>query len=159
MKRQNYISWDAYFMFTAKLASLRSKDPVTQVGAVLVNSEKRIVGVGYNGFPSNLSDDILPWGKTSPNPLENKYLYVCHAEVNAILNSIQTLNDCTMYVTHFPCAECTKMIVQSKINKIIYLTTPNNWTDTYKASERMLQMAGITYQPYNDPCNTIQLTL
>ena len=65
LKREDYLTWDEYFMASAFLSSMRSKDPATQVGAVIVNPQNRIVGVGYNGMPTGCSDDTLPWGKTS----------------------------------------------------------------------------------------------
>ena len=74
-KREDYISWDEYFMAVAQLAGMRSKDPHTQVGACIVSEDNKILSMGYNGFPRGCSDDEFPWGKTSENPLENKYLY------------------------------------------------------------------------------------
>merc|ERR1719187_731822 len=81
--RDEYLEWDEYFMAVSFLSAMRSKDPATQVGACIVNADKRIVGIGYNGMPRGCADSQLPWGKTSHNELENKYLYVCHAEMNA----------------------------------------------------------------------------
>ncbi|KAJ8449577.1 hypothetical protein Cgig2_005599 [Carnegiea gigantea] len=88
-KRKEYISWDDYFMAIAFLSAQRSKDPNRQVGACLVSQNGVILGIGYNGFPRGCSDDKLPWAKKSRNgdALETKYPYVCHAEVNAILNT------------------------------------------------------------------------
>ena len=95
-KRTDYITWDEYFMSVAMLSAMRSKDPNTQVGACIVNQDKKIVGTGYNGFPIGCSDDILPWGRDG-NPLQTKYPFVCHAELNAILNSIsRDLRGCTL---------------------------------------------------------------
>ena len=86
------------------------------VGAVIVNDQKRIVGIGYNGMPRGCSDDKFPWGKTSQDPLETKYMYVCHAEMNAILNkNSANVEQCDIYVALFPCNECAKMIIQSGI--------------------------------------------
>ena len=89
-KRKDVIEWDDYFMSVAYLSSMRSKDPSTQVGACIVNEDKRIVGIGYNGFPRGCSDDELPWDRTAESDLDTKYMYVCHAEVNAILNKNST---------------------------------------------------------------------
>merc|ERR1719449_183887 len=86
-KRRDYLCWDDYFMAIAVLSAMRSKDPATQVGACIVDEKKRIVGIGYNGLPSVISDDDLPWQKEADSPQETKYPYVCHAEMNAILNS------------------------------------------------------------------------
>jgi len=147
-KRKDYISWDQYFMSVALLSANRSKDPCTQVGACIVNQDKKIVGIGYNGFPSGISDDALPWGKSSENPLENKYLYVCHSELNAILNSTQNLKDCIVYVTLFPCNECTKLIIQSGIKKVIYASDKYSDTDSVKASKKMLELAKVEIKQY-----------
>ena len=113
MKRTNYLSWDEYFMAVALLSAQRSKDPNTQVGACVANDQNKIVGVGYNGFPWGCSDDELPWSREG-DYLDTKYPYVCHAELNAVLNSITTdLRNCRIYVGLFPCNECTKVIIQS----------------------------------------------
>ena len=80
MKRQDYISWDEYFMGIAMLAARRSKDPNTQVGACIVSQDNIIISTGYNGMPKGCSDDIFPWDRTGE---ETKYPYVVHAELNA----------------------------------------------------------------------------
>ncbi|MCP9260228.1 Deoxycytidylate deaminase [Dirofilaria immitis] len=116
IKRSDYLSWEEYFMGVAHMAALRSKDPITQVGSVIVNQDKRIVGSGYNGMPTGCSDDILPWSKNSENFLENKSAYVCHAEMNAILNKIVgSVKGSTIYTVLFPCNECAKLIIQVKL--------------------------------------------
>jgi len=145
--RTDNIKWDQYFMGIAMLSAMRSKDPSTQVGACIVNENKKIVGIGYNGFPSGISDNDLPWGK-SENPLESKYLYVCHSEMNAILNSTQNLKNCTLYVTLFPCNECAKIVIQSGIKKVIYASDKHSDTDAVKASKKMFELAKIDYLPY-----------
>lgn len=142
MKRTDYISWDQYFMGIALLSAKRSKDPNTQVGACIVNKQHRIVGLGYNGFPAGCSDDDLPWAREG-DFLDTKYPYVVHAELNAILNSIQKLEDCTIYVALFPCNECAKAIIQSGIKEIVYLCDKYAETDIVKASKRMLEQAGV----------------
>ena len=111
MKRDDVLSWDQYFMAVAHLSALRSKDPNTRVGACIVNPEKRIVGLGYNGFPMGCDDDVYSWEREGEY-LDTKYPYVVHAELNAILNSIQNLKGCTLYVSLFPCNECAKAIIQ-----------------------------------------------
>lgn len=142
-KREDHISWDEYFMGVALLSSMRSKDPNTQVGACIVNRDRRIVGVGYNGFPTGCSDDELPWDREG-NWLETKYPYVCHAELNAILNSIGgTLKDCTLYVALFPCNECAKAIIQSGIRRVVYLSDKYADSDSTRASRNMLTQAGV----------------
>ena len=144
-KREDYISWDEYFMGISALSGLRSKDPTTQVGACIVNKDKKIVGIGYNGFPKGSSDEDMPWSKTG-DFLDTKYPYVVHAELNAILNSTENLKGCTIYVTHFPCNECAKAIVQSGISKIIYLSNKHRHKDSTKASKLMLDNAGVEYE-------------
>lgn len=142
-KREDYISWDEYFMSVAVLSAMRSKDPNTQVGACIVNENRKIVGTGYNGFPMGCSDDDLPWGREG-RPLDTKYPYVCHAELNAILNSIsRDLRGCTLYVALFPCNECAKAIIQSGIKKIIYKENKYPDSDGVRASMRMLKAAGV----------------
>ena len=136
------ISWDEYFMGLAHLSAKRSKDPSTQVGAVIVNEEKRIVGIGYNGLPYGCEDDIFPWTREG-EWVDTKYPYVVHAELNAILNSIQKLKDCTLYVSLFPCNECAKAIIQSGIRKIVYECDKYANEDNVIASKRMLQAAGV----------------
>jgi dCMP deaminase len=143
MKRTDYLSWDEYFMAVALLSAERSKDPNTQVGACIVNKQNKIVGVGYNGLPMGCSDDEFPWAREG-GFLETKYAYVCHAELNAILNSISAdLKDCAIYVALFPCNECTKVIIQSGIKEVIYLSDKYADTDVVKASKYMLTKAGV----------------
>lgn len=146
-KRKEYLKWDQYFMGIAMLSAERSKDPSTQVGACIVNSDNKIVGIGYNGFPIGISDDELPWSKTG-DPLNTKYLYVCHSELNAILNSTQNLKDCVLYVTLFPCNECSKIIIQSGIKKVIYANDKYSETNEVIASKRMFNLAKIKYEEY-----------
>lgn len=143
MKRDDYISWDDYFMGVALLSSKRSKDPNTQVGACIVNEDKKIVGVGYNGFPTGLDDDDFPWNREGANNLETKYPFVCHAELNAILNSTRDLKGCTIYVALFPCNECAKAIIQSGINEIVYLSDKYQHTEGVIASKMMLNQAKV----------------
>ena len=137
------ISWDSYFMGVAKLSSLRSKDPNTQVGACIVNPMNRIVGVGYNGLPYGCDDSQYPWDKREGNLDETKYPYVVHAELNAILNSTTSLQGCRIYVSLFPCHECVKAIIQSGIKEIIYADDKYNGTPSDMAAKRMLKPANI----------------
>ena len=141
LKRLDYLSWDEYFMAIALLSAERSKDPNTQVGACVANEQNKIVGVGYNGFPLGCSDDVLPWNR-SGEFLSTKYPYVCHAELNAVLNAISTdLRNCRIYVGLFPCNECTKVIIQAGIKEIIYLADKYHDTDQVRAAKRMLDTA------------------
>ncbi len=145
MKRNDYISWDKYFMGVAVLSSMRSKDPSTQVGACIVNKAKRIVGIGYNGMPYGCDDDKFPWDRTGDN-LDTKYPYVVHAEPNAILNSNANLEGCTIYVTLFPCNECAKLIIQSGIKEVVYMDDKYNGTESDIASKKMLDSAKVAYR-------------
>jgi len=142
MKRENYISWDEYFMGVANLSALRSKDEITQVGACIVNDRKHIVGIGYNGFPVGCNDDTFPWEKDG-KWLETKYPYVVHAEANAILNASVDLKGSTLYVTLFPCNECAKLIIQSGIKEVVYLRDKYNGQEIFIASRKMFKAAGI----------------
>ncbi len=147
-KREKYISWDEYFMGIALISSLRSKDPNTQVGSCIVNSDNKIIGIGYNGLPKGCSDDDFPWGN-SGDFLQTKYPYTCHAELNAILNSIGTsLENYKIYTTLFPCNECTKALIQVGIKDIIYLSDKYSDTDIVKASKRMLNTANVTFTKF-----------
>ena len=143
MKRQNYISWDEYFMGVALLASMRSKDPSTQVGACIVDNENRILSTGYNGFPSGCSDDDFPWDREGDFG-ETKYPFVVHAELNAILNARgKNLTGAKIYVALFPCNECAKAIIQSGIKEVVYLSDKYATTKETLASKRMLASAGV----------------
>ena len=141
-KRQDYISWDEYFMGLAHLSAMRSKDPSTQVGAVIVDQEHKVVGIGYNGLPIGCSDDEFPWDREG-GMLETKYAFVVHAELNAILNSTRDLHGCTLYVSLFPCNECAKAIIQSGIRKIVYEDDKYAAADNVIASKKMLNAAGV----------------
>ncbi|RWS05822.1 hypothetical protein B4U79_07957 [Dinothrombium tinctorium] len=143
-KRENYLSWDEYFMSVAYLSAMRSKDPDTQVGACIVNSQKRIVAIGYNGMPNGLDDDLMPWARTAASVLDTKYPYVCHAAMNAILNkNSASIVDCSLYSTLFPCNECAKLIIQSGITNVVYVADKYKDKAEYIASRRLLEMANV----------------
>jgi dCMP deaminase len=150
MKSNNYISWDEYFMGVAMLSALRSKDPSTKVGACIVNQKKRIVGIGYNGFPCGCDDDEFPWER-SGDLLDTKYPYVVHAEPNAILNSTSDLTNSTLYVTLFPCNECAKLIIQSGIKEIVFVSDKYHDTEASTASRRMFDAAKVKYRQMDAP--------
>ena len=148
MKRDDYITWDEYFMGIASLSAQRSKDPNTQVGACIVNEENRIMTVGYNGMPRGCSDDEFPWEREG-GILETKYAFVCHAEMNAILNcGTADLRNNRVYVTLFPCQECTKALIQKGIKEIIYMDDKYHDTDGAAAARKMLDAAGVKYKRY-----------
>lgn len=157
-KRTNYINWDEYFMGIALLSAKRSKDPATQVGACIVNEKNKIVGAGYNGMPIGCSDDEFPWAKMG-DMLQTKYPYVCHAELNAILNNIGIdLHGCRIYTALFPCNECAKAIIQSGITEIIYLSDKYYATDSFIASKMMLDKAGVKYRKIQPTLQKIELS-
>lgn len=143
-KREDYISWDEYFMGISLLASMRSKDPSTQVGACIVSNENKILSVGYNGFPRGCSDDDFPWERNAETMNATKYPFVCHAELNAILNAGgQSLVGARIFVALFPCNECAKAIIQSGIKEVVYISDKYADTEGVKASKMMLNAAGV----------------
>jgi len=148
LAREEYINWDEYFMGVAILSSKRSKDPSTQVGACIVDENNKIVGVGYNGWPIGCPNNSLPWERNGEYD-KTKYAYVVHAEANAILNSTSCLKDCKIYVGLFPCNECTKLIIQSGIKEIVYISDKYAHTESVKASKNMLNLVGIKIRKFN----------
>ena len=147
-KREGYISWDEYFMGIAQLSSMRSKDPNTQVGACIVSGDNKILSMGYNGFPMGCSDEEFPWDREGEE-IDTKYPYVTHAELNAILNYRGgSLEGTKVYVTLFPCNECTKAIIQSGIKKIVYDSDKYALSPMTIAAKRMLDAAGVEYEQY-----------
>ena len=147
-KRENYINWDEYFMGIALLSGERSKDPNSQVGACIVSPDNKILSIGYNGFPTGCSDDEISWEREG-DFAETKYPYVCHSELNAILNYTgPTLKGSRIYVTLFPCNECAKAIIQCGIKEIIYLNDKYADTDGVKVSKKMLEMSKVKYTKY-----------
>ena len=158
MKRNEYISWDEYFMGVSLLAAERSKDPNTQVGACIVDDTNRIVSTGYNGFPYGCSDDEYPWDRAGETPGKTKYPYVVHAELNAILNaSGKKLAGARIYVDLFPCNECAKAIIQSGIREVVYLSDKYAETEMTKISRRMLTSAGVKLTQLKPTRDTIVL--
>jgi dCMP deaminase len=158
-KRQDYLSWDEYFMGLAMLSSMRSKDPSTQVGACIVNQEKKIVGIGYNGFPIGCDDEEYPWEREG-DWLDTKYPFVCHAELNAILNSVShNLKGATIYVGLFPCNECAKAIIQSGIKEVVYLSDKYKDADNTIASKKMMDSSCVKYRKLKPAHNKLSITL
>ncbi|MEG2457564.1 MAG: dCMP deaminase family protein [Bacilli bacterium] len=145
---EEHLTWDEYFMAVAKLTGMRSKDPSTRVGACIVGSDKRILSIGYNGAPNGYPDDIFPWQREG-KALDTKYLYVVHAERNAILNykgSRRDLENASIYVDLFPCNECAKEIIQVGIKEVIYLSDKYALTDSTIASKRLFDVCGVNYR-------------
>ena len=158
-KRTDYISWDEYFMGIAMLSAQRSKDPSTQVGACIVSNDNKILSVGYNGAPNGYDDNTMPWDREG-DFLNTKYAYVCHAELNAILNNKgSNLEGAKIYVDLFPCNECAKAIIQSGIKEIIYRSDKYNGTDANIASKKMLDYCGVKYIQYKESGKDISLKL
>jgi dCMP deaminase len=159
-KRTDYISWDDYFMGVAQLSAHRSKDPNTQVGACIVNAKRRIIGIGYNGFPAGCSDDKLPWDRQG-DFLDTKYPYVCHAEMNAITNSSNKpeLEGATLYVSLFPCNDCAKLIIQVGIKEVVFLSDKYNDDPVFVAARKMFDMAKVNYRQLKPARTHIDLDL
>lgn len=159
MKRQDYLSWDEYFMGIAMLSAGRSKDNNTQVGACIVSDENKILSVGYNGMPTGCDDDEMPWEREGEF-LNTKYPFVCHAELNAILNrSTGSLKNARIYVSLFPCNECAKAIIQTGIKEVVYWDDKYAETDSVKASKKMFSMAGVRLRQYIPTGRTVSITL
>ena len=148
-KREDYISWDEYFMGISVLSGMRSKAPNTQVGACIVGKDHLILSMGYNGFPNGCADEDFPWDREGEE-LETKYPYVTHGEMNAILNyrGGGNLEGTTLYVSLFPCNECAKAIIQAGIKKVVYDSDKYNGTPSNTAAKKMFDAAGVEYQKY-----------
>ncbi|MCQ2521262.1 MAG: dCMP deaminase family protein [Lachnospiraceae bacterium] len=156
-KRQDYISWDEYFMGVSILSGMRSKDPNTQVGACIVSKDYKILSMGYNGFPKGCSDDEFPWDREG-EAYDTKYPYVTHSELNAILNYRGgSLEGTRLYVSLFPCNECAKAIIQAGITSVVYSCDKYNGTPMNMAAKRLFDAAGVTYQEYKPSGRTITL--
>lgn len=146
MKREDYISWDEYFMGIAMLAAKRSKDPNTQVGACIVSQDNIIISTGYNGMPKGCSDDEYPWERDGD---QTKYPYVVHAELNAVLNANgRDLRGSKLYVALFPCNECAKAIIQSGISEVVYYGDKYHDSDSSVAARFMFKKAGVRLTAY-----------
>ena len=157
-KREDYITWDEYFMGVAMLSGKRSKDPSTQVGACIVSQDNKILSMGYNGFPMGCSDDEFPWSRDDEDPLKSKYVYVTHSELNAILNYRGgSLEGAKIYVSLFPCNECAKAIIQAGIKTVIYDCDKYDGTPAVNASKRMLNAAGVRYYQYQPTGRKIEI--
>jgi len=151
MKNSIYLSWDEYFMGIALFTSLRSKDPNSKVGAVIVNRKNHIVGTGYNGFVAGVDETAFSWAREG-NWLETKYPYVVHAEANAILNSTTSdLENCRIYSTLYPCNECAKKIAQKGIKEVIYLSDKYHEQDFHRASVKIFNASGIKVRKLTMP--------
>ena len=158
-ERNDYLSWDAYFMGIAILSAQRSKDPGTQVGACIVGADNKILSVGYNGMPIGCADELMPWARDGA-PMDTKYLYVCHAELNAILNySGGNIRGATVYTTLFPCNECAKALIQAGVKRVVYLSDKYSDSDSVQASKLMFKMTGVAFDKYEMTNRSISMEL
>ena len=158
-KRLDYISWDEYFMGVAVLSGMRSKDPNTQVGACIVSQDNKILSMGYNGFPKGCSDDEFPWARVG-DPLENKYFYTTHSELNAILNYRGgSLEGSKLYVSLFPCNECAKAIIQSGIKTVVFADNKYDGTPSVEASKKLMNAAGVRYYQYQPTGKKLEINV
>ena len=150
-------NWDDYWVAQSKLVAQRSKDPATQVGSVIISEDNDVLSLGYNGAPNGFDDELLPWSKTGDDETNKKFAYVCHSELNAVINYYNTkmfnsdkplksssLNP-TIYVTLFPCNECAKLICQSGIKNIVYAHIKNEDRSDVIVSKKIFDTVGITY--------------
>ena len=147
-QRKDNLSWDEYFMAVARLSAMRSKDPNTQVGACIVSQDNRILSIGYNGTPNGFKDELFPWNREG-EALDTKYIYVVHAERNAILNfrgNHKEFENAKIYVDLFPCNECAKEIIQSGIKEVIYLSDKYADKTETIASKKMFDVCGVSYR-------------
>ena len=159
-KRKDYISWDEYFMGVAMLSGMRSKDTNTQVGCCIVSQDNKILSMGYNGLPKGCSDDVFPWDREGEDPLDTKYVYTVHSELNAILNYRGgSLEGAKLYVSLFPCNECAKAIIQSGIKEVIYDSNKYENSTAVQASMRMFDAAGVNYHQYHRSDREITIRL
>ena len=158
-KREDYITWDEYFMGVAQLAGMRSKDPHTQVGSCIVSADHKILSIGYNGLPRGCDDDAFPWTNEGTG-LDSKYPFVTHSELNAILNYRGgSLEGSTLYVSLFPCNECAKAIIQAGIKTIVYNSDKYADSEATIASKRMLNAAGVSFYQYQKTGRKILITV
>ena len=115
--------------------------------------------MGYNGFPIGCSDDEFPWNREG-EPLDNKYFYTTHSELNAILNYRGgSLEGAKMYVTLFPCNECAKAIIQAGIRTVIYDSDKYSSSAATRASKKMFDAAGVRYYQYQRSGRNIQIII
>ena len=159
-ERKDYLTWDEYFMGLAQLCALRSKDPNTRVGACLVDSNNKVVSLGYNGMPIGCQDKDMPWGRDKSEYLNSKYPFVCHAELNVILNcGGRGLFNTRLYTTLFPCNECAKAIIQIGIKKVIYKEDKYSTEDNVIAAKHMFNISGVKYEKYTKTNKIVNMQL
>lgn len=132
--------WTQRFLDLAEHVGQWSQDPRTKVGCVIVDEKKRVVSIGYNGFPRGVADL-----RDRYSDRDTKLLFVAHAERNALDNAPLSVQDCTLYVPLLPCNECAKSIIQKGITKVVSYI-PNDQDDRFNwyITKQMFQEAGVT---------------
>ena len=130
--------WSSRFLALAEHVAEWSQDPRTKVGAVIVDEQKRVVSMGYNGFPRGVNDSDERY-----NDRSTKHLFVCHAERNALDNAPHSVQGCTMYVPLIPCNECAKSIIQNGISKVVSYKTNREDTFNWDITRIMFEEAGV----------------
>ena len=157
-KRQDYISWmNIYERGDSGRNAVQG--PKLPGGACIVSSDNKILSMGYNGFPRGCSDDEFPWAREG-EPMDTKYLYVVHSELNAILNYRGgSLEGAKLYVSLFPCNECAKAIIQAGIKTVVYDQDKYQDTPSVMASKRMMDAAGVRYYRYQRTGRKIEITV
>jgi len=137
-------NYTEYYKKLVTEIAINSNDPNTKVGCLITDQDNKLLSTGYNSYPENCRD--FTWEKN--DDLDNKLLYVCHAEMNAIIKSKKDVTNGILYSTLFPCNECAKIIIQSGLKKVYYINIKDNKIQT-KASKRMLDEVGIEYIQLN----------
>ena len=141
--------WINYFMTVAKDTAQLSKDPNTKVGAVLVKN-RRIKSTGFNGAPQSFPDELVPQ-VSGDKLIEQKNTFMCHAELNAVLNydgKVSDLSECTLYTTISPCSHCAKMLAEVGIKRVIYLEEYHRSEET-DAAKYIFKVCGVDYISYD----------
>ncbi len=147
MNLQNYDKWDIRFLHLAKLVSTWSKDPSTQVGAVIVDNDNRVISMGYNGFPVGINDD-----ENRLNDRDIKYKIIVHAECNALIFANTNLVGYKMYTYPFmPCPKCASLIIQAGISRVIsYNSMPDRWKKDFEISKDLFNEASVSLTLYDN---------
>lgn len=146
--KEEVISWDKCFMMMAITVSKRSKDPNTKTGAIIVDSDKQIVSLGYNGWIKGAKDEDFPWSRDGEFT-ETKYPYVVHCEENAIYCSMKSAKGGTLYTTLFPCNECAKSIIQTGIKEVVYMDDKYHDKPEWIASRKLLEIGNVIVRKYH----------
>jgi len=137
--------WDARFMDVAEMIATWSKDPSTQVGCVLVDQNRRIIGTGYNGFPRGV-DDCVERYEHRPT----KILMVQHAEANAVLQAVAEMKGATAYVTHHPCSSCAGVLIQAGVTRVVTRrpeeALAERFAESFEATRTMFEEAGVVLE-------------